>query len=843
MASVQCGKVLFSVLCFLVSSAISRRPPAPPIGADDVRHLGKAAECQFGKSIRELGTTWFADLGPPFGIMYCIKCECIPIHKKKRIVGKVFCRNIKHECPEPKCEEPVLSPGRCCKACPGDGIDVDLVQDAVQPMPEEDDKNYKYYASVLAGDKQSATARFSFTKKSLHYSLYVTSRPQLVQFLDRQGNIIEEQEVGFGTLYENATNKLCGVWRRLPRDYRRLLREEALSISLVWPTMVITGHVLRYSELATEEQSALLIGEKPGSAGTAIVSVSTATPSVHLLLIFTGLFTGDDTNNAPVSVRLHSPDGKDIIHETIKVEKASPELNKITTSTPVSIHDLRLLVRSKLHLTVTAKSSQISITGIVRPRVSCELFQTVLTGERSCGLMTAFLDHKGDFIYQSTLIGVPSKSLITLDILTELLTESGERKLEEIPADGNKLEKTSPRLVEGLYAGQLQVNVAEMSGKMQGRSAAPPRSSLNPLLMKPSLGVLGSLAAVIWIAVDSQCSLYYEAEITENREYCVWLNHVPIAAPGAPVTLRQIDCGHGFRFEGSLLGLPPSEIQILDSGVVTIELRDNVTDNVLMSALWEHKDIPKSCLPETASSDPSYRSDGSGFVITTASCYHGGMFHNDGEQWRDPSDTCTVCSCSLGSLSCQTQCINKTGVVEQEGTLRGCQMAGQFFPAGSTWHPYLPPIGFDTCTICSCDASSLKVSCPRTVCPPLPCDERVAVKIDKKSCCKVCPSGQSEEEFGNKSFEDDESKADTVGSGECEYPLGGPFKNGQEWHPRLYSGGEIKCVICKCLEGNVRCERKRCNNKTACQDECCTAQCKRRRRYARRKHLIPNANA
>lgn len=73
----------------------------------------------------------------------------------------------------------------------------------------------------------------------------------------------------------------------------------------------------RYSELATEEQSALLVGEKPGSAGTAIVSVSTATPSIHLLLIFTGVFTGEDTNNAPVSVKLHSPDGKDIIHEVL----------------------------------------------------------------------------------------------------------------------------------------------------------------------------------------------------------------------------------------------------------------------------------------------------------------------------------------------------------------------------------------------------------------------------------------------------------------------------------------------------------------------------------------------
>jgi hypothetical protein len=36
-------------------------------------------ECQFGKSLHEIGTTWFADLGPPFGVMYCIKCECVPV--------------------------------------------------------------------------------------------------------------------------------------------------------------------------------------------------------------------------------------------------------------------------------------------------------------------------------------------------------------------------------------------------------------------------------------------------------------------------------------------------------------------------------------------------------------------------------------------------------------------------------------------------------------------------------------------------------------------------------------------------------------------------------------------
>lgn len=52
--------------------------------------------------------------------MYCIRCECLPVQKKRRIVAKVQCRNIKHECPKPTCDEPVLLPGRCCKLCPSD---------------------------------------------------------------------------------------------------------------------------------------------------------------------------------------------------------------------------------------------------------------------------------------------------------------------------------------------------------------------------------------------------------------------------------------------------------------------------------------------------------------------------------------------------------------------------------------------------------------------------------------------------------------------------------------------------------------------------------------------------
>lgn len=44
---------------------------------------------------------------------------------------------------------------------------------------------------------------------------------------------------------------------------------------------------------------------------------------------------------------------------------------------------------------------------------------------------------------------------------------------------------------------------------------------------------------------------------------------------------------------------------------------------------------------------------------------------------------------------------------------KGCTLAGQFHLAGSSWHPYLPPNGFDTCALCTCDVSILSTNSTR----------------------------------------------------------------------------------------------------------------------------------
>ena len=90
---------------------------------------------------------------------------------------------------------------------------------------------------------------------------------------------------------------------------------------------------------------------------------------------------------------------------------------------------------------------------------------------------------------------------------------------------------------------------------------------------------------------------------------------------------------------------------------------------------------------------------------------------------------------------------------------RGCHFGGDsfFHPAGSRWHPYIPPFGFSRCAICTCKVkqgkhlkksifntylqeSSLTVDCFKEECPRLTsCLASEAIRPDPLSCCKVCP--------------------------------------------------------------------------------------------------------
>ncbi|XP_066993747.1 dorsal-ventral patterning protein Sog [Anabrus simplex] len=928
------------LLLVFVLETFARRQ-APIVGEDAGRRPSRSSECYFGKQPKEMGSTWFADLGPPFGVMYCIKCECIPSQKKRRVVAHVQCRNIKDECPIPSCPEPVLHPGRCCKTCPGDEPSPDLVQDVpMNQTAEEEEKNMKHFAALLTGrtsmflhrDDTSllthsasqnpqdmvATGRFIFHRKNLHYSFYTSDkrpRPTAIQFVNYEGDILQEQTLGpVSSVYQNSTGKVCGVWRRVPREYRRLLREKKLYVSLLWGSnQSLSGQVSWYHTLNTELFSALLEAESDsmkGTGGTAIVSVHSSLHSIHISLIFNGVFLPDEVSNVPLIVRLESVQYHELVmEELVHVTKPSHELNVVEVRSVVSASHLELMTRGKLILSLKSKSNPetLHLKGRIITRVQCELFQTILSPSvpdnqddsreialhttTASGMAWMFLNHEGSLVYnvQVDELEKQAVSMLTLE------SGRGRRRVEyedftpslHAGKASGIVDMLSPQELEQLYDGELALNVATLNasslirGKLVSKLVAEPRDSPAPVLLKrQNIKKPASLVGLGWLAVDLECILHYEVVLSglnhEDRSLQLNLEIVPILAEGAPKTVKILERFRGSSLEGYVMGVSQNDLSMIESGVVSLDVRDTITGQSLLKGRVKQVSFPASCRPQVTDNDvPSQHlgsSDGEGPNELT-SCYYERRFYDNGMQWTSVHDPCLMCNCHHGQVHCDAvvcppltcsnavrskplpgeccpTCSNSTSSQESNtSAIPGCFLANQFHKSGSSWHPYVPPNGFDTCVVCTCDATTLEVHCPRVQCPPLDCNERDAVRPDRKACCKQCPAATTEgtENSGPQILQDQQSAGSTLtqrsaeeilADGGCKNPKGPPFENGQEWHPRLHSYGEYKCVKCRCKDGKHHCERKRCSRSVCLNlrrglqppDECC-AHCRRNRRH------------
>ena len=127
MASFKTILLGLQLVCLLLLLTVSvpvtgRRRAKPPLIEDTPRKRPqRPSHCQFGNGTHEIEDRWRPNLGPPFGVLYCVRCECVAVQRKNRIVARVKCKNIKNDCPKPTCESPVLQADQCCKTCPGEG--------------------------------------------------------------------------------------------------------------------------------------------------------------------------------------------------------------------------------------------------------------------------------------------------------------------------------------------------------------------------------------------------------------------------------------------------------------------------------------------------------------------------------------------------------------------------------------------------------------------------------------------------------------------------------------------------------------------------------------------------
>ncbi|KAJ9586696.1 hypothetical protein L9F63_019734, partial [Diploptera punctata] len=805
--------------------------------------------------------------------------------------------------------------------------------DVVHDIPpyvtyEEEERNMKHFLTLLTGRTSSilerddapqlslmqdnrnliATGRFTFHHKNLYYSFYVSDplhRPRSLQFGNHEGQIFEEHTLivqGVTSIYQNVTGKICGVWRRVPRDFRRLLREEKML------RFFLKSRIARYRSLSTELFSSLMVPSADtdsqvmkGAGGTAVVSASSSAPSIHISIMFNGIFSPDEITDVPLIVRLESLEKQQVVlEEEVKIQKPGHELNVVEVQTAVSNPELRMLTRGRLVVSIASKNkpTELKLEGKVMTRVTCEIFQLLfrsLSPSSTSGMAWMYISREGSLVYSAQLNELSLQDSPML-VLVSGHRNGGKRSMMELEdltpslisgwANGT-IDRLSPRELEQLYAGDLSLNVATRTvsslvrGRLSPRPMADARDSPSPhLLTRTNMSTPASLAGMAWIAADSECSLHYEVMLTglspEDRTLQLYLKEMPFLIPGAPVSRRLLEEFKGSHVEGYLLSMSRADFSRIESGVSFLEVQDEASGIVILRAQLRQVPIPLTCLPYYSDNDvPSYP-DEEGVPSGTSSCFSEMKFYKDGTQWTSKQDPCTMCNCHHGLVKCDSvpcpalTCSNKQIVpgeccptctnssVSQESNTsvtRGCHLADQFYPAGSSWHPYLPPNGFDLCAVCTCDVT-LEIHCPRVQCPALTCSKHEAYRPDKKACCKQCPPTTEDNRLpkdeenpnGTISFR---TKEDILADGGCNYaPTDDVFENGHEWHPRIHSHGEVKCVKCRCKDGSVKCERKRCLRSSCTSgtssfgspkkrinlsvssgsDECCS-QCRRSRHH------------
>lgn len=537
-----------------------------------------------------------------------------------------------------------------------------------------------------------ATGRFTFHRKNLYYSFHLsasTPRPHSIQFVDGSGSILEEQTIDpIGGAYQNATGKLCGVWRRVPRDYRKLLREERLHVSFLWePSSSLSGQLYRYRALSTEQFSSLLeptMGVDrslmSGAGATAIVSASsTSAPSIHVSLVFNGLFLPNDVTDIPLVVQLeHQEKDYIVLREEIIVRKPSNELNFGEVRSALSGADLRLLTRGKLSISIMSRKDPqaLRLSGTVGPRATCDMYQTLLLSETpsaASGLAWVYLDRIGALHYGVQLIGLEEESP-----LVTLVDEGGKRRmeLEDLTpslvngfANGS-LDRPGPRLLQPLFNEELSVVAAShlgsmLRGRLLGRPVADARDTAAPVLLRrlTKEPIHPVPLGLIWTAVDLDCSLHYELELAgfppssqEPRTFRLYLETMPLLAQGAPVARRLLEEFTGYSLEGSVTGLTPMELYRIESGIGFLEVTDKQASYILKAPFKTR--APFSCLPHYADNDiasvVAYNLQPPRADIETGACFHEIRFYEEGTQWTSSADPCSMCHCYRGLAQCDT---------------------------------------------------------------------------------------------------------------------------------------------------------------------------------------------
>ncbi|XP_069192318.1 dorsal-ventral patterning protein Sog isoform X2 [Procambarus clarkii] len=830
--------------------------------------------------------------------------ERVLVQRKRRMVARVRCRNIKTECPKVTCLDPVLLPGACCKTCVTEMLrsPVDEPRDMAEELTGRD------FAVLLNGrtsqtpmtTSRVATGRLFLRKKTLHFSFLLEAGappPASIQFLNDSGDILEQLEAQ-PTPYEATNNRICGAWTRVPKEYRALLRDEKMWVAISPPDDsqedVISGQLARYVGVDTEVFSALLTptptaNQTLSGGGTAIISVDRKTDSLHVSLVFNGIFAAEESRNATLVVELLPERGLDPVTDTVVLPKVFSDLNRAEIMTTLGDNSLIRLTRGQVAMKIWSQAApERALEGMITPRATCNVFSAVLSipvpdpedvdapertdasSPHGAGWALLTLSNDGTFQYQVFVkdFDVATLTLETKHRRRDRIVDNLTPFYRENWANGTYDRPTYSDL-DALLRGKLEVVVSA------GENSEELRGMLNPVavteaLRSPQPVLLSSpevpMAATVWVAVDSACVTHYDVMVAGQP-------------PGGAVEpfwnliLRERDDSWDPRHENTRVDLETQvegrelfahstqltrlSLSRLGAGVTYLDLvllphENNTTLQPSLSGLVQGVSVPSNCLlgsdvhdmimPERDSEECSHGMcvlDETEAEAVSNNCIdEEKRVFEDGTSWQSPVNTCSMCMCRRGKITCQDVvcleldcdgaytppnqccqvCPGGSDVAEEK---KMCELNNQKHLVGSKWHPFLPPEGFDKCVSCACELNSSAqpvVNCHRSPCPLLSCDVD-DMEQQPDSCCAKCratrpevalPTAQPGMVNEGDLLTEEEHRNNILSRGGCLRNNRVVYENGAEWHPRVASIGFYKCVTCKCKDRNITCVNQQC---------------------------------
>uniref|UniRef100_A0A7N8YP76 Chordin n=1 Tax=Mastacembelus armatus TaxID=205130 RepID=A0A7N8YP76_9TELE len=838
------SRALRSLLCvlgcaWLHTGAASRlKSPALPIQSEREPLPSKGLSgCSFGGRFYSLEDTWHPDLGEPFGVMHCVQCHCEPQKNRRgKVFGKVNCKNIKQDCPDPDCDEPILLPGHCCKTCPKGNHPVGLNSPSAVLHSEDMD-----FVTVLTGMTDSwlpssggvARARFSLTRTSL----------------------------------------ICGVWKNLAKPLMRQLQSEQMRIRMTTLTNrreEVEGKIIKHRALFAETFSSTLTSkeENSGMGGIAMLTLSDTENNLHFILI----------------LQVHLVYRQHILREILaNITSHDPDFAEVLTD--LNSRELFWLSRGQLEIAVATEGQDPrQISGFITGRKSCDTIQSVmssgdaLTPGKTGGVGSAIfnLHDNGTLDYQVQVAGLTS-DMVGLTIELKPKRRNKRSVLYDLMPEYNKAtgravgswSRLEARHIHMLLQNELFINVAtahSQDGELRGQIKAllysgleAPRHELPTPLAGHFVSPLVRTGASghAWVSVDKNCHLHYEivvAGLSKTDDLTVNAHLQGLAEIGeiddTSTAHKQLLTGfYGSQAQGVLKDISHELLQHLDQGTAFIQVSTKLNPRGEIRG-WVH--VPNNCKlgtngdVEEAEFDDFFVTDPEELKKDPHMCFFENQHHAHGSRWTPNYDTCFSCSCQKRTVICdpvicptltcsqtiqpEDKCCpicderkeskDMKALERVEENPEGCYFEGdqKMHAPGTTWHPFVPPFGYIKCAVCTCKGSTGEVHCEKVTCPVLTCSH--PVRRNPSDCCKECP----EEDKTPVGLEhSDMMQAD--GPRHCKFGKN-YYQNSDNWHPWVPLVGEMKCITCWCDHGVTKCQRKQCpmltcSNITRREGSCC----------------------